>query len=115
MQAFARPVFLTRPGEDRDVFMVELGPFVEVIGNDYKSNIVVYDHIVVFTCKTECSMADGKMVSLLYLLQGDSGAFCHLCHASRSDANDPDLIGEGFEIKKDYESCKAAWDKLHSG
>ena len=86
---------------------VKLEPFVEVIRTDYKSNSMVNDHTVVITCKTVCSMVDGKMVSLL---QGDSGAFCHLCHASRSDANDPDLSADGFEITKDYESCKAAWD-----
>ena len=44
-------------------------------------------------CKTECSMIDGKMVSLL---QGDSGAFCHLCHTTHA-------------------SCKRTWDQLVSG
>ena len=110
--SFARPISLTRTDEVRDVLKVELEPFFEVIRNDYKSNIMVNDKPVEITCKTECSMVDGKMVSLL---QGDSGAFCHLCHVSRSDANDPDLIAEGFEITKDYESCTAAWDKLQSG
>ena len=57
-------------------------------------------------------MVDGKMVSLL---QGDSGAFCHMCHTSRADANDVTTISNGFKITKDYDSCKVAWDKLSSG
>ena len=56
-------------------------------------------------------MVDGKMVGLL---QGDSGAFCHLCHVSREDANEINVIAEGFEITKNYESCKAAWEKMTS-
>ena len=57
-------------------------------------------------------MLEGKMVSLQ---QGDRGAFCHLCHATRADANDPKLITNGFDITKDYASCKEAWDKLVAG
>ena len=57
-------------------------------------------------------MLDGKMVSLL---QGDRGAFCHLCHATRADASDPRLTTNGFYITKDYASCKEAWDKLVAG
>ena len=57
-------------------------------------------------------MLDGKMVSLL---QGDSGAFCHLCHATCADANDTALISNRFEITKDYNSCKEAWEKLVAG
>ena len=57
-------------------------------------------------------MIDGKMVSLL---QGDSGFFCHLCIATRTEANILVEISQGFDINKDYNSCQEAWDKLVSG
>lgn len=109
--SFARPVSLTRTIEDRDVLAVELESSFSLIRNEYKSNVIFGDSSVVVNCKTECSMIDGKMVTLL---QGDSGTFCHLCHASRADANNTSLIEEGFEITKDYDSCTTAWDKLCS-
>ena len=49
---------------------------------------------------------------MVSLIQGDSGAFCHLCHVSRADANDVKIIAEGFEITKNYGTCKAAWEKI---
>ena len=49
---------------------------------------------------------------MVSLLQGDSGAFCHLCTSTRSDANDLQQINNDFIINKDYESCKDAWEKL---
>ena len=110
--AYARPVSLTRTTEDRDVLSIELEPSFAVIRKDYSADIVVGSENVNITCKTECSMIDGKMASLL---QGDSGAFCHLCHVTRADANDTVLISQGFQITKDYKSCLDAWKKLDSG
>ena len=46
---------------------------------------------------------------------GDSGAFCHLCTSTKHDANILENILNGFEINKDYNTCKAAWEKLSSG
>lgn len=57
-------------------------------------------------------MIDGKMVSLL---QGDIGAFCHLCDVVRVDAQNTELISNGFDITTDYASTKKAWDQLQSG
>lgn len=61
--------------------------------------------------KTECSMADGKMVSLL---QGDSGAFCHFCSCTKV-FNDVANFQNGFNIDKNYETCLEAWRKLEDG
>ena len=52
---------------------------------------------------------------MVSILQGDSGAFCHLCTTNRTEANDVQNISNGFMINKDYESCKEAWEKLQRG
>ena len=52
---------------------------------------------------------------MVSLQQEDRGAFCHICHATRADANDRRLITNGFDITKDYASCKEALDKLVAG
>ena len=109
---YARPVSLTRAPEERGVLAIELEPSFEVIRDDYEATVLQEGEQVKVLCKTECSMMDGKMVSLLV---GDSGAFCHLCHVIRATANDPTLIAAGFDITKDYASCKEAWDKLVAG
>ena len=51
----------------------------------FKCELTIGGKKVYVDCKTECSMIYGKMVGLL---QGDRGSFCHLCHASREEAND---------------------------
>ena len=51
---------------------------------------------------------------MVNLLQGDSGAFGHLCSSSKADANNIRNKAEDFHIKKNYQSCKIAWDKLAS-
>ena len=61
---------------------------------------------------TEISMIDGKMADLL---QGDSGAFCHYCTATRESANNIKGIEEGFEIEKSIATCKATWEALDAG
>ena len=101
--AFAHPVSLLRAAEDRcsfhwtQTFVWKI--ILQVLLCEINVNVV---------CKTECSVIDGKMVPLL---QGDIGAFCHLC----GDANDIALISQGFKITKDYNSCKEAWEKLVAG
>lgn len=110
--SYARPVSLTRTAEEREVLAVELESSFPVIRDEYRNVLTMDDVNIDLVCETQCSMIDGKMVALL---QGDSGAFCHLCHATRADANDPALIAEGFTITKDYNSCKEAWEKLEAG
>ena len=110
--AFARPVSLSRAKEEREVLIGELEEIFPYIKEDYTSEQTIDGKNVQICFKTECSMVDGKMVSLL---QGDSGAFCHLCTSTRSDANDLQQINNGFIINKDYESCKDAWEKLQRG
>ena len=110
--AFARPVSLSRAKEEREVLIGELEEIFPYIQDDYTSEQTIYGKHIQICFKTECSMVDGKMVSLL---QGDSGAFCHLCTSTRSDANDLQQINNGFIINKDYESCKDAWEKLQLG
>ena len=69
--SYARPISLTRAPEERDVHAVELKLSCEVISNEYQTTLVQDDVTMKVNCKTECSMLDGKMVSLQ---QGDRGA-----------------------------------------
>ena len=57
-------------------------------------------------------MVDGKMADIL---QGDSGSFCHYCNITRSEANVPIRIAQGFHIEKSYEDVASAWNSLESG
>ena len=61
-------------------------------------------------------MIDGKMVELLH---GDSGAFCHYCDVSKSEASSLEFIVEGgvggMPISKTIEQCKERWELLESG
>ena len=104
--AFARPVSLTRAPEDRNTLTHELGSSFHLIREPYEEDLLLDNKLIKLIFTTECSMIDGKMVSLL---QGDSGAFCHYCHVSRADANNLTQIETGFNITKDYNSCKEAW------
>ena len=110
--AYTRPVSLTRAPENRDILTAKFNDTFKIIREDYEDMVAVGESVVSLKCKTECSMVDGKMVSLLV---GDSGAYCHLCTCNRSDANDLQHITDGFKINKSYESCKEAWEKLQSG
>ena len=107
--AYTRPISLVRGVEDRDIISTELELHFDVIKEPF---FVLLDSGATVTCHTELSMVDGKMVGLL---QGDTGAFCHYCHTTRADANDISVIADGFNITKDYESCKTAWQKLVNG
>ena len=109
---FCRPVSLTRATETRDVLKVELEPVFKFIRAPFEEELIIDGKVVKMHYETECSMVDGKMVDLL---AGDSGAFCHFCTSTKANANDIDLIKEGFNIDKDFESCRQAWEKLQSG
>ena len=110
--SFARPISLARAEESREVLSVELEPSFSVIREDYNTRFSIGRKFAEVRCQTKCSMIDGKMVSLL---QGDSGAFCHLFHNTRADCNSTLMIAEGFNINKDYATCQEAWEKLVSG
>ena len=49
------------------------------------------------------------------ILQGDSGAPCHLCTCSSQGINDLLKILAGFDINKTYEQCLDTWEKLVGG
>ena len=79
--AFSRPVTLSRATEVREILKVELEPSLEILRQYFNVTTDVDGKTVPIKCTTECSMNNGKMVSFL---QGDSGAFCHLCHSTRT-------------------------------
>ena len=85
---------------------------MEYIDNNCEINVEIAGIETKIQFETQCSMIDGKMGGLL---QGDTGAFCHFCTSTRSDANDMQYIEKGFHINKNYESCRRAWEKLESG
>ena len=99
--AYARPVALIRTKEERGVLDAEVPGWTPFL-TDYQGEAVVDGHAVNVLHNTNWSIINGKMVGLL---QGDSGAFCHLCTTSRLAANDTTLIEEGFTIEKDYNTC----------
>ena len=108
---FARPVSLVREKETRDSVSEHFKPHMDKLaemekettsfGGNCSANVV-----------TQISMIDGKMVDLI---QGDSGAFCHYCDATREDANNIEKIAKGFRIEKTVEKCLQAWQSVDSG
>ena len=78
---------------------------MEYINNNCEINVEIGGIETKIQFETQCSMIDGKMGGLL---QGDTGAFCHFCTSTRSDANDMQYIEKGFHINKNYESCRRA-------
>jgi hypothetical protein len=110
---YARPVCLVREKETREsveqhfkphmdkLAAIEKGVVQVEITNGRKAQVV-----------TELSMMDGKMIDLI---QGDSGAFCHYCNATRADANDIIKIQNGFKIEKTAEKCREIWESIESG
>ena len=88
----------------RNVTLIAIDTETPTVQKKQPSSLVI--------CKTECSMIDAKMVSLL---QGNSGAFCHLCDVSCAETNDVGLIKRGFIITKDFESTRGAWEKANAG
>ena len=65
---------------------------------------------------TEITMIDGKMVSLL---QGGSGAFCHICDISKSDASNIHFLASagvgGVRITRTVDECRRRWELLERG
>ena len=110
--SYARPVSLIRSNEQRNVLRIELEQSFEIIRQPYTIQATVQEENIELFFKTECTMLDGKMVSLL---QGDSGAYCHYCHASREDGNNVASIAAGFTITKSYETCRDVWERLQGG
>ena len=111
---YARPVCLLRGKEDRETVHHHFKPFMDTLAK-------MENQITPFTATngmcsgqvlTEISMIDGKMADLL---QGDAGAFCHYCTATRQEANDIKRIEEGFTIEKSIETCIEIWEALDSG
>ena len=76
------------------------------------SSEISSDEGIQISVRTEISMVDGKMVDILV---GDSGAFCHYCHATRNEANDLTQILQGFKIDRSFEEAKDIWEKLEKG
>ena len=52
---------------------------------------------------------DVKMVDLV---QGNAGAFCHYCNATRAEANNLTKIKTGFPTEKTAKKCMEIWDLL---
>ena len=108
---YARPVALIRCKEERDVLLAEVPnwtPFLE----DHEGVAEVNGLPVDVIYNTKWSMIDGKMTALL---QGDTGAFCHLCNITRENANDILTIEAGFLIEKDFNTCLETWQRIESG
>ena len=120
---YARPVCLLREKENRETVLKHFKPFMDKLAgmenelipitttqscsNNGTMEVVCPGKIV-----TELSMIDGKMADLI---QGDSGAFCHYCIATRAEANNIKRIEEGFTIEKSFENCMKTWQALESG
>ena len=109
--AYARPVALIRNKEERSVLEGEVPNWTPYL-KEYEGEACVNGHTVKVKYSNNWSMVDGKMVELL---QGDSGAFCHLCTTNRSSGNDIGVIEDGFSIEKDYNTCLEIWKRIESG
>ena len=57
-------------------------------------------------------MFDGKMTSILL---GDGGAFCHYCFSTKAEANDVDIVEDGFTIDKELSNMEGIWEDLEAG
>ena len=109
--AYARPVTLICGKEERSLLQEE-HQFWEPYLGEYSVNVTHQDGQVKVTFNTECSMVDGKMVSLL---QGDSGAYRHCCTVTKDEGNSLDAIENGVRITKDFQTCMETWEQLESG
>ena len=79
----------------RDVLEAEIPSWTPYL-KDYEGEALVNGNIIKVQYKNNWSVCDGKMVDLI---QGDSGAICHLCTTSRNSGNDIAVIEEGFKIE----------------
>ena len=101
--AYARPVALIC-GKEECSLLQEEHQFWELYLGEYSVNVTHQDGQVKVTFNTECTMVDGKMVSLL---QGDSG---HCCTVTKDEGNSPDAIENGFPVTKDFQTCMETWE-----
>jgi hypothetical protein len=108
---FARPVILVKAKETRESVKEYFKATLSQLPKNETQPILSKNGLQIFV-KTEISMVDGKMVDLLV---GDSGAFCHYCKCSRSDANDLVCILHGFTIDKNYNDVLSTWRRLENG
>ena len=92
---YARPVALIWTKEERDVLEAEIPSWTPYL-KDYEGEALVNGNIIKVQYKNNWSVCDGKMVDLI---QGDSGAICHLCTTSRNSGNDIAVIEEVFKIE----------------
>lgn len=109
--SYSRPVILVQAKENRDNIETFFKPTLAKLKQLENSTIECNSNLKI-VCHTEISMCDEKMVSYL---QGDSGAFCHMCFATRKSANDLICIMQGFEFEKDYETLQTIFNQLQSG
>lgn len=108
---YARPVCLVREKETRESVSVHFKPYMDKLA-EIETTVIPITSDCSANVITELSMLDGKMVDQI---QGDSGAFCHYCYASRDDANNIEKIRNGFVIEKSAEKCLEKWQALDSG
>lgn len=105
---YARPVCLVREKETRESVEEHFKPYMDQF-HELQKGFVQITNESSAQVMTELSMMDGKMVDLV---QGDSGAFCHYCNATRADANNLTKIKNGFPIEKTAEKCMEIWELL---
>ena len=105
---YARPVCLVREKETRESVAEHFKPYMDQL-EQLQNGFVQIKEELSARIMTELSMMDGKMVDLV---QGDSGAFCHYCNATRAEANDLTKIKTGFVIEKTAKKCSEIWELL---
>ena len=107
----ARPVCLVREKETRESVSEHFKPYMDKLA-EIEMGLVPITSESSAQVVTELSMMDGKMVDIV---QGDSGAFCHYCNATRADANDLTKINNRFRIEKSADKCLEIWESIESG
>ena len=102
----ARPVCLVREKETRESVSEHFKPYMDKLA-EIEMGLVPITSESSAQVVTELSMMDGKMLDIV---QGDSGAFCHYCNATRADANNITKINNGSADK-----CLEIWESMESG
>ena len=110
-----RPIHLYKAKESRS-FVEEIFPRIQAAIDSLSipHHIEGLSHKAAIT--TKMTMVDGTMVNIL---QGDSGSFCHYCDIKRDEASDfhhiASLDAGGMPITKTIEECKSRWNLVESG
>eukprot|EP00112_Aurelia_sp_Birch-Aquarium-sp1_P020181 Seg5140.1 transcript_id=Seg5140.1/GoldUCD/mRNA.D3Y31 product="hypothetical protein" protein_id=Seg5140.1/GoldUCD/D3Y31 len=113
--SFTRPIMLMKSKESRElveaIFPALQSQFDELCT---PHDVVGVSKLV--STRTKVTMIDGKMVNLV---QGDSGAFCHYCDISQSQASSLQFLTSsgvgGMHITKTNEECRNRWELVESG